>query len=108
MATSGPSTKSEVEAQLPMPKKTIVVQIHVCRRNSFQPSRSSARNGSGSTVAWLGGSETRTSSAAAIAKLAASTSSAPPGLPTATSTPPSAGPSTPTIERLSPSSAFAC
>ena len=35
--TSGPSTNKDVETQLPMPKKTIVVQIHVCRRNSCQP-----------------------------------------------------------------------
>ena len=93
---------------MPIPKKTIVVQIQVCRRNSFQPSRNSARNGSGSTLSSRFGIRTRSIRIAPAPKLAASTSSALPGLPAPTSTPPRAGPSTPRIDRLSPSSAFAC
>ena len=88
---AGRARRADVEAQLPMPKKTIVVQIHVCRRNSFQPSRSSWKNGDGSTWSARRGSETPSSRSAATPKLAASTMSAPPGLPAATRTPPSAG-----------------
>ena len=57
-------------------------------------------------VAWR--DVTRASSRAATAKLTASTRIAEPGLPAATSTPPSAGAPKPRIDRDSPSSAFAC
>jgi len=93
---------------LPIPKKTIVVQSQVCRRNSPQPSRRSTRNDFGSTVSARAGSRSRVSRSAATANDAASTSSAEPGLPSATRMPPSAGPTIPVVFRESPSSAFAC
>ncbi len=108
LAITGPRTQYEANAKLPIPKKTIVVQIHVCRRNSPQPWRRSAKNDFASTTSARRGSFSGTSSSAPSANEAASMSSADPGLPAATMAPPIAGPTILVALRESPSRAFAC
>ncbi len=93
---------------MPIPKKTIVVQIQVWRRNSSQPWRSSVKKDFVSTVSVRAGNLSGTRSSAPSAKDAASIRSADPGLPAATMTPPMAGPTILVAFRASPSSAFAC
>jgi len=105
---TGPSTQYEANAKLPIPKKTIVVQIQVCLRNSLQPWRRSSKNDFAATTSSRLGRRIGTRSNAAAKKDTASASRAEPGLPAATIAPPIAGPTILVPFRDSPSSALAC
>ena len=93
----------------PSPKTTTVDQSQVRDVNSRQPSRSSWKKfAAGTSCSARGGIRIRASSSAAATNDTASTASAMPGLPAATITPPTAGPSDEDRFRTRPFSAFAC